>query len=162
MLINSRLVLVAAVSAVLLSGCSSAGSGAASSTTSPTSGTSADAHQSDVFSLEVGDCLNKAASDTVGEVPTVDCSAPHEFEVFAEYTLADSTYDEAAIGQKADDECTSRFADFIGVAYDDSSLIEISYKPTEKSWAIGDRLITCTVGEDGGVKTVGTLKGAMR
>lgn len=38
----------------------------------------------DVFTLQVGDCLNDAtASETVETIPTVPCAEPHDSEIYA-------------------------------------------------------------------------------
>ncbi|WP_203585989.1 septum formation family protein [Subtercola lobariae] len=143
---------------------SSAATGSANASapsTDPPTATSADPKQTDVFSLKVGDCLNDLDSLMVSDVPIVDCAAPHDLEVFDDFQVTDASWNPVALGNEADDGCTSRFAAFIGTSYDNSSLDVTSYKPTAMSWASGDRLISCMVG-DSSAKTVGTLHGSAR
>ncbi len=111
--------------------------------------------------MKIGDCLNDLDSLMVSEVPIVGCAAPHDLEVFDEFSVTDASWDPVALGNEADDGCTQRFADFIGLPYEQSSLDVTSYKPTATSWATGDRLISCMVG-DSSAQTTGTLRGTAR
>ncbi|CAN5167112.1 hypothetical protein BH09ACT6_BH09ACT6_11000 [soil metagenome] len=97
----------------------------------------------------------------VSDVPLVDCAAPHDLEVFDEFQVTDASWDPVALSKEADSGCTSRFAAFIGTAYENSTLDVTSYKPTAMSWATGDRLISCMAG-DSTQKTDGTLRGVAR
>jgi hypothetical protein len=122
---------------------------------------SADPKQTDVFAVKVGDCLNDVDGMLISDVPLVDCAAPHDLEVFDEFTVTDPSWNPVTLDDEANDGCTERFATFIGIAYDDSELDVTSYKPTATSWATGDRLISCMVG-DSSTQTTGTLRGAAR
>ncbi|MDO9398056.1 MAG: septum formation family protein [Herbiconiux sp.] len=117
--------------------------------------------QADVFTLEVGDCLNESESMFVDDVPKVDCSTPHDLEVFDEFESVGASFDPVALGEEADAGCTGRFEAFVGVPWETSTLDVVSYKPTGQSWFIGDRHITCMV-EDTAGQTAGTLRGAAR
>ncbi|MCS5719037.1 septum formation family protein [Herbiconiux sp. CPCC 205763] len=130
-------------------------------TTHASTAPSADPKQTDVFTLKVGDCLNDIDEMLISDVPLVDCAAPHDLEIFDEFTVTDASWDPVSLAQEADSGCTDRFAAFIGLPYDDSTLDVTSYKPTATSWITGDRLISCMVG-DSSAPTVGTLRGAAR
>lgn len=118
----------------------------------------------DVFTIAVGDCLNETSSDTVSEVPQVDCAAPHDYEVYYDFTLTGSGEypGEDEVQTDADTGCESAFAGFVGLGYEDSILDFTYYYPTVSSWTKnGDRLVSCII-VDPGVKTTGSLKGSAR
>ena len=120
--------------------------------------------EADVFSIEVGDCLNDASSSgEVETVPKVDCSEPHDSEAFATHDLADGDYPaQDAMFAEADAECEAAFDGYVGVSYDESTLAYSYYFPTEESWATGDREILCVLIEvdasGNAVQTTGSLK----
>lgn len=152
----------AAAAALLLSGCSvfSAITGAE---TRDETGTIVDGGTTDVFALQVGDCIvSSVGSDEVVEVPTVPCAEPHDAEVYAELTLADGDYPgEDAIFAQGDDGCSDAFTGFVGQSAESSTLDFTYYYPTAASWAQGDRLITCIIDDPTG-QTTGSLEGAAR
>ncbi|TQL53453.1 septum formation family protein [Subtercola boreus] len=170
---SALLAVAGALSAVLvLTGCSAGTSdsplatGAATAPASPGSSVDpstphpAETVTADVFSLKVGDCLDNTSDTSVSEVPTIDCAAPHDLEVFYDYALADSvTYPgTGALQQSAEESCKSQFAAFVGVGYDLSILAFTEYVPTETSWAGGDRTVTCVLG-DPNAKSIGSQRG---
>jgi hypothetical protein len=117
----------------------------------------------------VGDCLDVGSLATVVEtLPTVPCDEPHEAEVYAVLDLeSDAAYEDLAVDEVAFDECEALFADFIGVAYEES-VIEIWYLyPDTTGWGAGDREVICAAAEldwDTGdvVPVTGTLADANR
>jgi len=117
----------------------------------------------DANTLKVGDCLASVASlgSEVTKLPVVPCDQPHEGEVFAEKTLADTDSPDSA-SSTAEDFCVAQFEEFVGVPYDSETTLDVtSLYPTLTSWEQGDRLIQCIVyDKDGGV--TGTLKGSKR
>ena len=121
--------------------------------------------ESDVFTIEVGDCLNdEAASGEISTVPIVDCEEPHDSEIYAAIIMDDDEYPgEDATIQFADDACLGEFEDFVGVSYDDSKYGFATLYPTPESWAGGDREVLCRIAlpdESGNiVKVEGSLEG---
>ncbi|RIJ48456.1 hypothetical protein DZG00_12675 [Clavibacter lycopersici] len=135
----------------------------------------------DVFTLREGDCLDDATlaapsddapadarpagdedTDPVGDVSTVPCSEPHDFEVYANVTIAGDAFPgDDAVGSRADDLCGSAFGTFIDFDYQDSIYDYRSYQPTSGSWSTGDRTANCLIGDPAG-KTVGSLAGIGR
>ncbi|MDO9590887.1 MAG: septum formation family protein, partial [Microcella sp.] len=101
----------------------------------------------DVFALQVGDCLNDAtASETVDTIPTVPCAEPHDSEIYASIIMSGDTYPgQDAVIAEADQACLDAFAGFVGVSYADSVYYYSYYFPTEGSWGNGDREILCTI-----------------
>lgn len=118
--------------------------------------------EADVFTLAVGDCLNDLSSpDEVTSVPTVDCSEPHDSEVFAR---SDSTATEFPGDQALFDELDAfcqgdAFTQFVGIPYADSIYGTSGYVPTQASWdSNNDRELLCTIGDPNG-QTTGSLAG---
>ncbi|UZN02715.1 septum formation family protein [Cellulomonas sp. S1-8] len=126
----------------------------------------------DVFSLQVGDCLDYLAlsEDTTefSSLPTIPCADPHDSEIYAETTLTEEQFQaDLALTEAGDTEtpttadqfCYDAFAPFVGATYEDSVLDYTYLSPTEESWAQGDDVVQClVVHPDGGV--TGTLKDA--
>jgi len=118
--------------------------------------------QSDVFLLTVGDCFNDPNVDEIFDVPIVDCSEPHDYEVFGEFDLeGDAFPGEDALFAQADEGCLAAFQPYIGVPFEQSTLSFSYYVPTEQSWISGDRLVSCLVYDEAG-QTTGSLAGAAR
>ena len=120
----------------------------------------------DIFTIAVGDCLNDAAAEeSVSTVPTVDCSEPHDSEVYGTVILDDGEFPgDDAILEEADSGCLAQFAPFMGVEYEESIADIQYYFPTEFTWATGDREILCIVyatdGAGAAVQTTGSLAGS--
>lgn len=124
----------------------------------------------DVFSLQVGDCLNYVAlSETTTEfasLPTVPCAEQHDAEIYAETTLTQDQHEadlalaenpEAETPTYAEQYCYDAFAGFVGTPYEESAL-DFSYlSPTAESWDQGDDVLQCIV-----VHLDGGLTGTMR
>jgi hypothetical protein len=152
--------------ALLLAGCSQITDlfGGPQAVRDAQSGEVTDAGQMDVFTLSVGDCLNDTGStDEVFDVPVVPCSDPHDYEVYYDYTLPSGEYPgEEAVFAAAEADCPAQFESFVGLPYDESTLIFSYYVPTAESWAgQGDRVVSCLIG-DGAGQVTGTLAGSGR
>ncbi len=121
-----------------------------------------------VFDLEVGDCFNdpteeeESSDGLVGELLVLDCAQPHDNEVFAllAFPAAEGNPFPApqALDSYADDSCKEAFDLYVGMPYEESALFLWSIKPTEDTWALGDREIICAL-YDG---DMGKLEGTMR
>lgn len=124
------------------------------------------ADNADVFQIRVGDCLNTGdmgATEEVTDVPIVPCAEPHDDEVYHAYDLADGDFPgEDAILSDAESTCIAEFANFIGLAYEESALDYWPMYPTEGSWGNGDREVLCIAWDPSGEKVTGTLAGAAR
>jgi len=117
--------------------------------------------EADVFSLQLGDCIDMEALDALSNVPegesaeldvvpVVPCSDPHTGELFGETTLPEGDFPgEEAVELAAEDYCLPAFADFIGLSYDESVYDYFSFYPTSDGWTVGDdRVIQCVVVTD--------------
>ena len=102
--------------------------------------------QGNVQTLEVGDCFDDTTdlSGEISDVPVVECSQPHDNEVYSTYDMTESTYpgfDVAA--DLADVGCVDRFAGYVGQSYELSDLDFAWLIPTDESWNNGDREVVC-------------------
>lgn len=120
---------------------------------------------SSVLDLRVGDCLNDAElSGEVRDVPAVDCSDPHDSEVYFEFdaegTGADEMYpDDDDLSAQADEGCAAAFSEFVGIEAAESRLSFASYSPLLSGWyEPGGREISCVVFDPAG-QTTGSLEG---
>jgi len=155
-----------AAAGVALSGCSLLPTFGGGSATRDDDGQVVEGNDNtDVFTLQVGDCLNDAtAAETVVEtIPTVPCSEPHDSEIYASYIIAGDTFPGTdAVIEEADAACLEAFPGFVGVDYSESVYYYSYYFPTEGSWANGDREVLCTISEldaeGNGVKVTGSLE----
>lgn len=162
-----RVAAILAISAVSLTGCTTistlidAYGGPAIEATPSAAPTFA---PTGLVELALGDCLDQEAlEDTVATTePKVDCSAPHDLEVYASLTLDDGDYPSVEklvnFGSK---ECATEFTTFVGLDFGISALDFQYYYPTESSWANGDRGVDCVV-FDPTQRTSGSLAGAKR
>lgn len=100
-----------------------------------------------VFELAVGDCFDTAAAGgEVSDVPIVDCSEPHDNEVFHTFEVEDGDYPgNEALVARAEEECIPAFADYVGTDYASSRLDIFPITPTEGSWSDGDREVICAL-----------------
>ncbi|MCS5496675.1 septum formation family protein [Cnuibacter physcomitrellae] len=129
-----------------------------------TTGAEIEQQDTDVFTLEIGDCLNDAtAAHEVSELPLVDCAEEHDSEVYYEFDLPDdNTFPAATIDDDAAAGCEEQFESFVGIPYEESTLTYGTYQPTAQSWTgTHDRAVSCVIADPAG-KVKGTLKGAAR
>ncbi|MGD9754503.1 MAG: septum formation family protein [Acidimicrobiia bacterium] len=96
----------------------------------------------------------------------VDCSQPHDAEVFALIALAGADGDrfpgEAAAQAQARAECLARFEPFVGLEYATSTLRIAVLRPTENTWVDGDRTVVCSVYHEDLRPLVGTARSSGR
>ena len=156
MTITFRPARIAAALAIAVSGLALAGCVGGT----PTTPISDDATH-DVFSIEVGYCLNGAGvTGEVSTVPIVDCSSPHDREAYASGKLPDGDYPgTATIQTGAETICGPAFTSFIGLSVDTSIYDYTYYTPTENSWASGDREVMCVAFARDHSQITGSLKG---
>ncbi len=111
---------------------------------------SAEPAETSVLDLEAGDCFS-VESDEIATVTVVGCDAPHEYEVFAVLDHEAGTDaphpGDAELVAYADAACQPSFEDFVGHDYQTSIWYITSLRPTETTWAEGDREIVCTLNQ---------------
>lgn len=158
-------VVVALAATLALSGCSAVSDMMGSDEPErDDSGEVVEAAEADVFSIVVGDCINSAdLSGMVESVEAIPCGEPHDSEAYAVTDMPAGEFPgDDAVSTAADDFCYAEFAEFVGMAYEDSALDFIRLTPSQEGWeAVDDRQLLCFVVDvEGGV--VGTLAGAAR
>jgi Septum formation len=119
-----------------------------------------------VFELAVGDCFDDGELavgelEEVEEVPVIECSEPHDNEVYAVVTVDEEVFPgEQAIQAQADEVCHDAFDPFVGLDYESSALDFGWLVPTAESWEMGDRVVACFVYRMDLEKVSGTLEGS--
>ena len=119
-----------------------------------------------VFDLGVGDCFNDQEDLTeteVSEVATVDCSSPHDNEIYFEFSMTDAVFpgNDAAL-ESSSFRCLDEFEAFVGIDYLESDLDLFPITPTATSWAEGDRVVYCAVYALDLSKLEGSVRGSNR
>jgi hypothetical protein len=124
-----------------------------------------------VFSLPVGTCFDdeaapgEATGDQISSVPTIDCSEPHDNEVFAliDYTETDVYPGATEMNEIGTELCIEQFDEYVGLAYLESELEVFVITPTEGSWNDDDdREIICALYNLDFSKLTGSMEGAAR
>jgi hypothetical protein len=96
--------------------------------------------------VEVGGCFDRPASPDVTAVPTVDCSAPHDFQLYASAELeGDGFPGDEEVATQALTLCNEQFSPYVGVSPDQSGLVVVPVPPTAEQWEDGVRTVDCTV-----------------
>lgn len=88
-------------------------------------------------SLVPGNCIQDLdnEAETVSGLPVVDCTAPHEAEVFATFDLPDSDWPgQDAVTEDSQQGCSERIQQVAPDALDDDSTTIFYLFPTEDSW----------------------------
>lgn len=123
----------------------------------------------DVVSLGPGDCFEERVvpgqgETTVSQVVSVDCSLPHDNEIYLAAEMPDAIGaawpGQDAVRSFADQACLDGFEPFVGLQYELSEL-ELGYlTPTEETWFIPDRRVLCFVFHREGTKLEGSARGS--
>jgi len=110
--------------------------------------------ESAVFKLRMGDCVNAPNGRLVSVLP---CSAPHEAEVFATFTLPDSRWPGTPeVRAEASSGCASRLTAYLNPQLA-ISLSQSYVFPDSVAWRAGTRTVVCEVRA-----TSGQLTGSVR
>jgi hypothetical protein len=170
--------LLLALAAPLLAGCGDDGEStttttapAPTTTAAPPSTTEPPGEPIDPAVLAVGDCFEERVISGQGQTEvdeeqmvTVDCAGPHLNEV---YLIADMPEEDGVpfpgaevVDAFAVDTCLTAFEPFVGADYV-TSRFDIGYTlPTEETWVLPDRRVTCFVFDRSGEKTTGSAAGS--
>jgi hypothetical protein len=120
--------------------------------------------------LNVGQCFDEIL-DPSSDPPAmglrgVDCSEPHDAEVF--FTTAfpqppGTPYPgDQATSREADRACLAQFAGYVGKDYGLSSLRLATMRPVTSTWATGDRAVVCSLYDGSFKPLVGSMRGSGR
>ncbi|MBF0696668.1 septum formation family protein [Actinomyces bowdenii] len=116
--------------------------------------------------ISVGQCLKDlgTSSQEVSQVPVVDCSEPHLYEVYAETELSgDQLPDQATMDSEAESACLGTgYSDYVGVAFEESEYGTTYLTPSQDTWDAGDRKISCLITSADGSEMTGSVKGSAK
>lgn len=139
-----------------------------SSTSTPGNTTAAPMSTWFADQLAVGDCWNDTVDadgdfDYSGTPEFVDCSAPHDNEVFAAWVPEGDTFPgEDALDEIAEEVCDPAFEEFIGLPWEDTGGLDYFWLyPDQDEWEEGARGLACSVYLRN-VEVAGTLEGIGR
>jgi len=109
-----------------------------------------------VDSLQVGDCFDVPAGETVEDVQHRPCTEPHDGEVFVvrDYAGSDGYPTIAQFDAWAEQECIGTdFLAYVGQQYETRQDVGVGYLyPLEEGWGRGDREMTCYLSPTNGGK----------
>jgi hypothetical protein len=115
-----------------------------------------------VLRLDVGTCFDDPSNIEGGvkDVPIVDCAEPHDNEVYANRELTGDEFPGLeGIEELSGEVCLEAFADYVGIAYEES-VYDIGWlNPTSETWALGDREVICFGYEMQLQKISGSIRG---
>ncbi|MCR2051269.1 septum formation family protein [Actinomyces bowdenii] len=116
--------------------------------------------------ISVGQCLKDlgTSSQEVSQVPVVDCSEPHLYEVYAETELSGDQFpDQATMDSEAESTCLGTgYSDYVGVAFEESEYGTTYLTPSQDTWDAGDRKISCLITSADGSEMTGSVKGSAK
>ena len=99
-----------------------------------------------VMHMSVGQCIQKPESEQVSTVETVDCSKPHDAEVFFLHKAEGDDYPPPeSLSSTAEQVCIGAFQGYVGKSYEESSLDATWFLPTSRSWSQNDHEIICLI-----------------
>ena len=171
---NQRWIGCSALSlALLLSSCSLLPLLGSSGAERDESGTIVDVGAIDAFSFQVGDCLMNLENTTgsqealgsgaefeVTEGFGVPCSSTHIYEVYyVEPNGIQSAFELSQADLIAEEICYDNFESFAAISFESTSLSFTSLFPSNESFAVGDREVTCLIYADGLAMVTGSLEG---
>jgi len=96
--------------------------------------------------VQVGSCfeLSKTADSNYGSIWVVDCTQPHDAEVFLNQTITEDSYPTAAAWDALEaSDCGPAFQTYVGSEMVSSSLKTQYIKPTSDAWDAGNKQLIC-------------------
>lgn len=123
-----------------------------------------EAGTADVFSLREGDCFDDESTGTeISDVPAVPCAESHDNEIYLSFEMPDGDWPgDDGIDLAAEEQCGPAFDEFVGLAYDSSTLDWFPITPLQDGWeSVDDREILCVIWDPAG-KVEGSLAGVAR
>ncbi|WP_199545715.1 DUF4190 domain-containing protein [Streptomyces sp. N35] len=118
-----------------------------------------EAQQEQSLTPEKGQCFNVPAGAEEGYVEKINivpCAGPHDSEVYGSFRLEHSTFPgQGAIEDVAAERCATQLDEYVVDADALPGNVVFDFiSPTQESWNVGDREVTCVfVDEDGGKLT---------
>jgi hypothetical protein len=121
-----------------------------------------------VFDLSVGDCFDdpEELEGLVSDLTLIPCDQAHDNEVFAlvDHPAGDGDAfpGDDAMDTFAEEACLPAFEEYVGLPYEESVFAYYPIKPTEETWADGDREVVCVLYEGQLEKLEGSVQGSNR
>lgn len=112
--------------------------------------------QSRLNSLRVGDCFEKSQVEGTKYyyVSVVDCTAPHDAEVFYTGTMPDGTYPtEDAVTAFVVQNSADAFSNYVGIGWADTRYGVEYYYPAQSDWTGGGRWVVVFTVDPAGDRT---------
>lgn len=124
-----------------------------------------EAQQEQSLTPEKGQCFNVPAGAEEGyveEINIVSCAGPHDSEVYGSFRLEHSTFPgQGTIEDLADERCATLLGDYVVDADALAENVVSDYmSPTQESWNVGDREVTCVFVDENGGKLTSSLRDA--
>ncbi|WP_182377261.1 DUF4190 domain-containing protein [Nocardioides sp. WS12] len=110
----------------------------------------------EVIDLVTGDCFDDTVLGDLesaqhgaadGQLHRVPCNGPHQFEVYGKFVITGDKFPGDAAIIKETDRCLPLFKDYVGRSFSRSTYESYSYHPSEDSWSMGDRTVTCVLSD---------------
>jgi len=120
-------------------------------------GVLANAGTKQVTALKVGDCVTTLEeSDSVTDLPVVDCAKPHQGEIYFLFQLPSGKYPgDTKVDKDAEDRCAKEINTYAGAGADEK--FDIFYlRPSPDDWSV-DRGVTC-IATDAKKSLTGSIK----
>ncbi len=119
-----------------------------------------------ILSLEVGECFDDwegslDAVQEVSDVPIVDCSEPHDNEVYSVSNMPAGPFPgDAAIQEWTIARCEENFDGYVGKADAESRLDFGALFPTQETWEDDDTEVICFLWDVEFLKLTGSMRGS--
>lgn len=110
--------------------------------------------------FELGKCYDSLEFLPVRKARAVDCSEPHDIEVF--FATQHDGPDSRAQYDFASENCGGAFSSYLGVSEIDSVFAYASYTPSDDEFAEGNRSVVCALKMPDDSLTSGSAKGSSR
>lgn len=117
-----------------------------------------------VADLRIGDCFDAADAEEISEVSAHPCDEAHRYELFhvATWDTGGEYPSETAMVDFVIRECIPAFEDYVGLAFERSTLDFIHFAPLESGWIAGDRIFQCALFDPFDEELHQSLEGAAR
>lgn len=121
-----------------------------------------------------GQCFDRLPSPDQRRfaVLVIPCEEPHTHELYDQLEWTDAEGDRANLSvdfpgdtevrRRAEELCLERFEAWIGTAWTASEYDIETFRPSEESWAGGDRAVLCSAYRFDGAPTEGSVRGSGR
>lgn len=116
-----------------------------------------------VFELAIGDCINLPDGVSVTDVENVECTEPHDAEVYALPQLSQGPDEpfpgDSVISEFVEERCTAAFEGYVGRDFATSAIFSTALTPSQEGWEnADDREVVCLLVGEGGAQLTGSKR----